>query len=434
MARSRYNAGHHGRDVEAAGRDGGWAVTTLSRPRLVAVSLLGVSAGLPLALSDSTLQAWLTVAGVDVASIGLLSLVGLPYVFKFLWAPLVDRYSLGWPGRRRDWILACQLLLAALLAGAGLADLASLPLLVVGLVACAIATVSATQDIAIDAWRSEVLAATERGLGAALYVGGYRVAMLLAGAGALVLADQVGFAQAYLVLAALMLLCGGVALAAPAPAAAPPAPRTFVAAVREPLEEFFHRDGAVALLALVVLYKLGDAFAGRLTMNFLLDELDFSLTDVGTLYKGLGLVATLTGALYGGALMVRLGLYRALLLFAWLQAVTNLGFVLLAAGGASWAGMVAVIALENLSGGMGTAAFVALLMAACTARYAATQFALLSAVASLARVLAGPPSGYLVETAGWVVFFTLTFLFALPAIVVIRRCRARLEALDTASP
>lgn len=405
----------------------------LANRRIVTIAVLGFASGLPLALSDSTMQAWLTETGVDVRAIGLFSLVTLPYVLKFLWAPLLDRFQPGWPGRRRDWILLTQLALAGLLAAAGLGNLADGALFLLGAAAFLIALLSATQDIGIDAYRAEVLGERERGFGAAVATTGYRIAMLVSGAGALVMADRIGFARTYLVMAAI--LCVGVlaTLLGPRLPEDVPPPRTLADAVLGPLREFFSRDGALLLLALVFFYKLGDAFAGRLTTTFLLRELGFSLTDVGAVYKGLGMVATIAGALYGGALMVRLGLYRALLLFAWLQAVTNFGFCLLALGGGSWPAMVVVVALENLTGGMGTAAFVALLMALCDRRFTATQYALLSAAASLGRVFAGPPSGLLVDALGWAPFFALTFLFALPAIALLVRERTRVEALEAAA-
>ncbi len=404
--------------------------SALLNRRVASVALLGFSSGLPLALSAGTLQAWLTVQGVEVKQIGLFSLVGLPYVLKFLWAPLLDRYQPGWPGRRRDWMLLTQVTLALLLFAAGAANLAAGALPVLALVAVAIATVSATQDVAIDAYRAEVLQDRERGFGAGAAVTGYRIGMLVAGAGALLVADQIGFAQVYQWLAVLLLVGAAASVFGPELARDVPAPGNLAAAVIEPLREYFRREAAVPLLVLIFLYKLGDAFAGGLTTNFLLDALGFTLTDVGAIYKGLGLVASIAGALYGGGMMVRLGLYRALMLFAWLQAFTNLGFALLAMTGKSYAAMVVVVGLENLAGGMGTAAYLALLMAICDRRYTATQFALLSAVASLGRVFAGPPAGYMVETAGWPTFFVMTFVLALPAIVILKRRRALVEGLD----
>ena len=402
---------------------------TLLNRRVATVTALGFASGLPLALSAGTLQAWLTVEGVDVRTIGVFSLVGLPYVCKFLWAPLLDRYQPGWPGRRRDWMLLTQVLLAALLFMAGYGGLAAGGLPLLATMAVAIAFLSATQDVAVDAYRSEVLHERERGFGAAVSVTGYRLGMLAAGAGALLLADHLGFARVYEIMALLLLLGAAASLLGPdlPPNVRPPS--DLVSAVIEPLSEYFRREAALSLLVLVFLYKLGDAFAGSLSTLFLIGELGFTLTEVGTVAKGLGLAASVAGALYGGVMMQRLGLYRSLLLFAWLQAFTNLGFGLLALLGKSYAAMVAVVGLENLAGGMGTAAYLALLMAICDRRYTATQFALLSAVASLGRVLSGPPAGYMVKAAGWPAFFAMTFVLALPAIVLLMRRRELIEGL-----
>lgn len=402
---------------------------TLLNRRVATVTALGFASGLPLALSAGTLQAWLTVEGVDVRTIGVFSLVGLPYVCKFLWAPLLDRYQPGWPGRRRDWMLLTQVLLAALLFMAGYGGLAAGGLPLLAAMAVAIAFLSATQDVAVDAYRSEVLHERERGFGAAVSVTGYRLGMLAAGAGALLLADHLGFARVYEIMALLLLLGAAASLLGPdlPPNVRPPS--DLVSAVIEPLSEYFRREAALSLLVLVFLYKLGDAFAGSLSTLFLIGELGFTLTEVGTVAKGLGLAASVAGALYGGVMMQRLGLYRSLLLFAWLQAFTNLGFGLLALLGKSYAAMVAVVGLENLAGGMGTAAYLALLMSICDRRYTATQFALLSAVASLGRVLSGPPAGYMVKATGWPAFFAMTFVLALPAIVLLMRRRGLIEGL-----
>ncbi|MEE2983379.1 MAG: MFS transporter [Pseudomonadota bacterium] len=404
--------------------------TQLLNRRITVIALLGFASGLPLALSDSTLQAWLTEEGVEIATIGFFSLVGIPYVFKFLWAPMLDRFQPGWPGRRRDWTLVTQIALAVLLAYAGITNMATGPLLWLGIVAVAIAFMSASQDIAIDAYRTEILTDKERGFGAAVHVIGYRVAMLASGAGAFILADHYGFPNTYLIMSGLLLIGIVANIAAPGVPEGIAVPRTLQEAVMEPFRNFFKRDEALMLLALIFLYKIGEAFAGRFTTVFLLRELGFSLTDVGAISKGLGFFATVCGALYGGALMYRLGLYRSLLIFAWLQAVTNLGFCVLAVIGNSYVALVAVIGLENLTGGMGTAAFVALLMAACDRRYTATQYAMLTAVASLGRVFAGPPSGLLVESIGWPVFFFFTFLVALPAIAILIARRTLVESLD----
>ena len=396
--------------------------------------LLGFSSGLPLALTGATLQAWLTVEGVDIETIGWFALVGQPYVYKFLWAPFMDRYRLPFLGRRRGWLLVTQALLLVGIAWMGtLSPRDSVWLLAA--VALAIAFLSASQDIVFDALRADILGADERGAGAAMSVLGYRIAMLVSGGLALIVADRwLGWAGTYALMAMLMLAGIAAVWAVEEPAAPAHMPGTLGAAVREPLAEYFGRDAAWLLLALIVLYKLGDAFAGSLTTPFLLRGAGFSLTEVGVANKWLGVGATLLGLVAGGALMARLRLYRALLVFGLLQALTNLGFMWLALAGKSYALMIAVIIAENLCGGMGTAAFVALLMAMCDRRFSATQYALLSALASIGRVYVGPGAGYLVALFGWAPFFFVTFVLALPGIAMLAGLRRRIELLDAARP
>jgi len=396
--------------------------------------LLGFSSGLPLALTGATLQAWLTVEGVDIETIGWFALVGQPYVYKFLWAPFMDRYRLPFLGRRRGWLLVTQALLLVGIAWMGtLSPRDSVWLLAA--VALAIAFLSASQDIVFDALRADILGADERGAGAAMSVLGYRIAMLVSGGLALIVADRwLGWAGTYALMAMLMLAGIAAVWAVEEPAAPAHMPGTLGAAVREPLAEYFGRDAAWLLLALIVLYKLGDAFAGSLTTPFLLRGAGFSLTEVGVANKWLGVGATLFGLVAGGALMARLRLYRALLVFGLLQALTNLGFMWLALAGKSYALMIAVIIAENLCGGMGTAAFVALLMAMCDRRFSATQYALLSALASIGRVYVGPGAGYLVALFGWAPFFFVTFVLALPGIAMLAGLRRRIELLDAARP
>ncbi len=393
--------------------------------------LLGFASGLPLALTAGTLQAWLAAENVDIVAIGWFALVGQPYTYKFFWAPFMDRYVPPFLGRRRGWLLVTQLALAAAIAFMGtLSPVDSAWLL--GGAALTVAFLSASQDIVFDALRADWLERDERGAGAAVSVLGYRIAMLISGAGALILADQwLGWQATYWLMAALM----GVGMVATwfvlEPEVKGGAPKTLDAAVVQPFAEFFTRKGAIALLVLVVLYKLGDAFAGNLTTTFLLRGPGFSLTEVGAIHKCFGLAATILGALAGGALMAKMRLYRALLIFGVLQAITNLGFMLLAASGKSYALMVTVIGLENLCGGMGTAAYVALLMALCDRRFSATQYALLSALSAVGRVYVGPAAGYLVAGFGWIQFFFFTFLIALPGLALLVWMRKRIDQLDS---
>ncbi|HUI98935.1 MAG TPA: MFS transporter [Usitatibacter sp.] len=406
---------------------------------LAVIALLGFSSGLPLALTGQTLQAWMTVDGVNLSTIGFFTLVGIPYTWKFLWSPAMDRFVPRFLGRRRGWLLVTQLALAA-----GIALMATLSprrdLGALAVLAVFVAFASASQDIVVDAYRTDISRPEERGLAGALGVVGYRIAMLVSGAFALVLVGgsgaipALGWRATYLAMAA----CMGVGVAATLlgrePALAAPPPRTLREAVLEPLREFFSRPGALWMLLLLVLYKLGDAFAGSLTTAFLLRGAGFSLADVGYVYKVIGIAATIAGVVVGGALMVRLGLWRSLMAFGILQAVSWLSFMALALAGKSYALMILAVGIENLAGGMGTAAFVALLMALCDHRFTATQYALLSALATFGRVYVGPAAGYATDPRylglAWSTFFLCTFIIALPGLLLLAWKRPAIEALD----
>jgi PAT family beta-lactamase induction signal transducer AmpG len=399
--------------------------------RVAVVCLLGFSSGLPLALTSGTLQAWMTVSGVDLATIGIFTLVGIPYTWKFLWAPFMDRFVPPFLGRRRGWIAAMQALLGVGIAVMGSLNPATMPWALAAL-ALMVAFISASQDVVFDAYRADVLRPAERGIGAAVSVLGYRLAMLLSGALALILSDRIGWQNTYWLMAALMVAAIGVTLFGPEPEVEVKPPKTLTEAVIEPLREFFSRHGAWGLLLLIVLYKLGDAFAGSLTTAFLIRGVEFTPTEVGAINKGMGLIATLIGVVFGGVLMARLGLFRSLLLFGILQAISNLTFMWLASIGKDYAVMVLAVGFENLAGGMGTAAFVALLMSMCDKRFTASQFALLSALAAVGRVYVGPASGYMVEAIGWTTFFGFTFLMALPGLWLLFAMRRTVENMGRA--
>ncbi len=504
--------------------------------RFIVVTVLGFASGLPLALTGQAMQAWLSMEGLDVATIGFLSLVGLPYTFKFLWAPLMDRFDLPWLGRRRGWLVASQLLLALLLLLlAGTSPKSATQAF--ALLAVAVAFMSASQDVVIDAYRTDLLPAHERGLGASLAVAGYRLAMILSGGIALIWTDgsQGGgwnWPEVYRLMAGLMVAAAAVSatllpkLAAPALAPATgvsirhdllgflavlaavavgyavtdrvvaPGMHTLLAPLWQGsaldaalqgrwadlaallvgivitlplaawaarwarfetllsgLGNYFSQPGALAFLLFIVLYKLGDAFAGSLMTPFLLQSMAFSPAEVGLVNKVIGLWLTIAGALIGGALMFKLGLWRALLVFGVLQMASNLGFWWLAVSGKGlmpgltipafdWAivklaaptpvdgGLLMVIAFENLSGGMGTAAFLAFLMSLCNRRFTATQFALLSAFASVGRVWVGPLAGVLAASIGWPAFFIVSTVAALPALAMLWWLRASVRALE----
>ena len=404
----------------------------LLNPRVVTVLFLGFSSGLPLALSGGTLQAWLTVEDVDIKTIGLFSLVGLPYTLKFLWSPLMDRFVVPIFGRRRGWIALSQLALIGLILGMSVTSPQN-GLWFLALLAFCLTFVSASQDVAIDAYRTEVLRERERGMGAAVSVTGYRVAMLISGALALILSEYLGWRATYMLMALIMSIGVVAVWLGPEPEDPGTPPASMKDAVEGPFKEFFSRTGVWSLLALIVLYKLGDAFAGSLTTTFLIRGVNFSVGEVGAINKGMGLASTIIGALFGGVLMARLRLFKALLFFGILQAVSNLSFMVLALVGKSYPLMIFTIAFENLAGGMGTAAFVAFLMILCNHSYTATQFALLSALASLGRVFVGPLSGVLVDGMGWTVFFFTTFLFALPGLVLLWVMREVVKGTEAAN-
>ena len=501
--------------------------------RLLVVTVLGFASGLPLALTGQAMQAWLSIEGIDIATIGFLSLVGLPYTFKFLWAPLMDRFELPWLGRRRGWLVLTQLALAGALVWIAATPPAG-AIRSFALLACLIAFISASQDVVIDAYRTDLLAASERGLGSSLSVLGYRLAMILSGGVALIWVDVAqgggwSWPEVYRFMAGLMAAAAVLSATvlprlkiAPRPSSVarhdvfgflavvvavavgfvvsdrlgPPLARALLepllrltsmptalqarwielfalllgigftlplaawaarAAKFETLlgglRSYFTQPGAGAFLAFIVLYKLGDAFAGSLMTPFLLQAMQYSTAEVGVVNKVIGLWLTIGGALVGGALMLRLGLWRALLLFGVLQMLSNLGFWWLAVNGRGvlpglvlpafdWGfvklqhptpvdgGLLLVIACENLTGGMGTAAFVAFLMSLCNQRFTATQYALLSAFASVGRVWVGPLAGVLAQSIGWPEFFLLSTVVALPALVLLWKMRAEVRRLE----
>ncbi|MCL5238171.1 MAG: MFS transporter [Nitrospirae bacterium] len=400
--------------------------------RISAIMLLGFASGLPLALTSGTLQAWMAVAGVDLRTIGVFALVGLPYTLKFLWSPLMDRFVPPWLGRRRGWIVLTQFGLMAGIAAMAFSSPNSAPLLL-GTLALIVAFASASQDIVVDAYRTDVLHEKERGVGSAVFVMGYRIAMLVSGAVAMILSDRIGWHNTYLFMAALMAVGVITTLWGPEPEDDIAHPGSLQEAVWGPLRDFFSRRGAVAIMLLIMLYKLGDAYAGTMTTAFLIRGLGFTPTDVGAINKGLGLISLIVGALFGGTLMVRFGLFKSLLLFGILQAGSILSFMVLAWAGKSYPMMIFAVAFENLCGGMGTAAFVSLLMALCNHRYSATQYALLSSIAALGRIFIAPTSGYIVNYLGWADFFIVAALSALPGLWMLWRLRSEITALKNST-
>jgi len=396
-------------------------IRAIANRRMLVALVMGFSCGLPLLLTASVLQAWMKEAGVDLTTIGLSALLGLPYTLKFVWAPLFDRYHLPILGRRCGWLLVTQLALMAALIWLGASN-PSLNLMILALAALAVAFFSASQDIVVDAYRREDLPDHELGLGSSLYINGYRVGMLLASGGGLILADHIPFSMVYLIMALCLLPGVLTTLLTPEPTVES-FPATLKSAVVDPLKEYFSRHQALWMLAFILMYKIGDTMAAAMTTPFYLD-IGFSKTQIGTVVKLFGFWATVGGTIAGGIAMIRLGIIRSLWIFGVLQALSTAGFALLASLGPSVTALSAVIAFENLSGGMGTSAFAAYMASITNKRFTATQYALLTSLMGIPRVLAAAPTGYMATQMGWWSFFILCTLIAIPGLLLLLRIKA----------
>ena len=384
---------------------------------MLVAMIMGFSCGLPLLLTISVLQAWMKEEGVDLTVIGMMALVGLPYTVKFLWAPLLDRYTLPFLGRRRGWLLASQLALALAIAGLGCTSPAKSPWLV-AFAAFLVTFCSASQDIIVDAYRREDLTDRELGLGSSLYINGYRLGMLLASGGGLIMADYIPFSLVYLIMALGMVPGIATTFLAPEPTTPAGVPRTLKDAVVNPMVEYFTRRGALWILAFILLYKIGDTMASAMTTPFYLD-IGFTKTQIGAVVKLFGFWATIAGSLMGGICMLRLGIPRSLWIFGILQALSTAGFALLAQIGPSLSWLAGVIAFENLSSGMGTAAYAAFMASITDKRFTATQYALLTSLMGVPRVLAAAPTGLLAKIFGWQGFFICCTVIALPGMLLL---------------
>jgi PAT family beta-lactamase induction signal transducer AmpG len=379
--------------------------------------LTGFSSGLPLLLTGSTLQAWLKDERVDLGAIGLFTLVGLPYTLKFLWSPLFDRYVPPFLGRRRGWMLVGQIAVAAAIAVLGLSSpAANLPVVV--LLALGVTFTSASQDIVLDAYRRESLEDAELGFGTSIFVSGYRLAMLTSGALALALADRIPWRAVYFLMAAFMAVGVLTTILCREPDIEAPPPRTLRDAVVEPFLDFFRRRGAWLVLAFIVLYKVGDQMASAMTTPFVLD-LGFTKTELAAVVKLFGLVSMIVGGLVGGVVMLKIGIRRSLWAFGILQAVSVLAFAALAQAGRIYGILAGAVSLENFSFGMGASAYAAYMASQTNKRFTATQFALLSSLTGIPRVLAAAPTGFLAKAFGWTGFFAFCAAAAIPGLVLL---------------
>jgi PAT family beta-lactamase induction signal transducer AmpG len=388
--------------------------------RMLVAFIMGFACGLPLLLTISLLQAWMKEEGVDLTVIGLMALVGLPYTLKFVWAPFLDRFTPAFLGRRRGWLLVAQIALMISIAGLGMTNPGKSPWMV-AFAAFLVTFFSASQDIVVDAYRREDLPDEELGLGSSLYVNGYRVGMLLASGGGLIMADRIPFSMVYLIMAVCMLPGLLTTIFTPEPPLTMGRPRNLKEAVIDPLVEYFSRNGAVWILGFILLYKIGDTMASAMTMPFYLD-IGFTKTEIGTVVKFFGFWATIAGGLAGGVIMLRLGINRSLWIFGLLQALSTAGFALLARIGHSIPALSVVIAFENLSSGMGTAAYVAFMASITNKKFTATQYALLTSLMGIPRVLASAPTGFFAKHIGWGSFFIACTLIAIPGMLLLLRC------------
>ncbi len=379
--------------------------------------LMGFACGLPLLLTITVLQAWMKEQGVDLTVIGIMSLVGLPYTLKFLWAPVLDRFTLPFLGRRRGWILVAQTTLMVSISVLGFTDPGKNPWMT-AFAALLVTFFSASQDIVVDAYRREDLPDEELGMGSSLYVNGYRVGMLLASGGGLIMSDHMPFFMVYQIMAACMLPGVVTTLLAPEPKIYEGTPETLREAVFDPLIEYFSRRGALWILAFILFYKIGDTMASAMTIPFYLD-IGFSKTQIGAVVKLFGFWATVAGTLIGGVIMLRLEINRSLWIFGFLQAVSTAGFAVLARVGNSLPLLSTVIAFENFSSGMGTAAFIAFMASITHKKFTATQYALLTSLMGIPRVMASAPTGFFAKNMGWESFFIACTLIAAPGMLLL---------------
>jgi PAT family beta-lactamase induction signal transducer AmpG len=397
-------------------------IRTFTQPKMAALIFLGFASGLPFNLigNGKAFQAWMTSSGVDLTKIGLFSLVSLPYSLKFLWSPLLDRYVPPLLGRRRGWLLVTQILLLFAIAAMSLHD-PKTGLKMLAFNAVLIALFSSSQDIAGDAYRTDVLTDRELGAGAAIWVLGYRVALLITGWLAFVLADKLSWGTVYIAMAGLMLVGIVATFLAPEPPVRDVPPKSLGEAVALPFRDFFGRVGpglGIGVLVFIVLYKYADALAGSMTTPFLL-KTGFTQAEVGTVFGGAGLLATIAGSIVAGGSIARLGLNKSLWLFAIFQALSNLTYYGLAMAGRNHGFMVFAIVVENFGVGLVSSALVAYIMSMCNRRFSATQFALLSSLVAASRDILVAPGGKIAESMGWPAFFLITVAAGLPCILLL---------------
>jgi PAT family beta-lactamase induction signal transducer AmpG len=400
----------------------------LGDKRLLAVLLMSFASGLPFNLTGFSSQAWLASEGINVKTIGIFTLVGFPYTFKFLWAPILDRYLPPVLGRRRGWILIFQICLTVAIALMGFSSPTKALYVLAGL-ALLVAFLSASQDIVIDAYRVDAIPVSERGPAAAVQAFGYRTAAMLAGTVLVLIAAHSSWHLAFLMVACLMAATTLGTLWAPEPDSPGEAPRTLINAVWHPLKDLISQKGALAFLLFVLLYKAGDAFALSLYSAFMIKGVGFSLDELSIAGKFNMTVSSMIGVALGGWAYMRWGTFKSLLIFGIGQALTNLLYTVLALAGRKVWLLALATTLDTGVGGMGLAAFTAFLVSLCTKDFSATQYALLSAIASVGRTSLGAVAGFVVDKVGWANFFVVTCLTAVPGLILLVVLRAPIQEL-----
>lgn len=393
----------------------------LFQKNMLVVFLMGFGSGVPLLLTSRTLQAWMTDVGVDLKTVGIFSLASLPYTLKFLWAPLMDRYPILSFGRRKGWLMVTQIALVASLFALSMIDPRA-EIGMVALLALVVSFFSASQDIVVDAYRREILPDENLGLGSTYYIYGYRIAMWVSGGFALGLAAFVSWEQVYQIMALIMGLALLVTAFADEPSSSAQAPRSLKEAVIEPFKEFLSRPGAWLLLSFILFYKVGDNIAGNMLTPFYL-KMGYSKLEIAAIAKTFAVFSTLLGGFIGGVVILKLGILRCLYLFGILQAFSTVAFsALYFSEHNNWI-LGSVICFEDLTSGMGTAAFVAFMASITNKKFTATQFALLSSLMGVPRIFIAAPAGLMAESMGWPVFFTTCALLAVPGLIMIRWVR-----------
>jgi PAT family beta-lactamase induction signal transducer AmpG len=418
-------------DAPANGRQRESLKEAILNRRMLICVFTGFTSGLPLYILFQLVPAWLRVEGVGLKEIGFFALVQIPYAWKFLWSPVIDRFTLPFLGHRRGWMLVMQLVLLVSIAMLGFLK-PGISIWTIAYLSAAIAFFSASQDIVLDAYRRELLPDVELGLGNTIHVQAYRLSGLVPGALALILADHMAWHSVFIIVALFMCIGIGMTLVIDEAIKDPDPPKTMVDAVIEPFKEFIQRRGlgsALLILLFLFCYKLGDSMATALQSPFYID-VGFSLTQIGTIAKFASLVAAIFGGLVGGVLMIKLGINRALWLFGIVQVVSILGFAVLSEVGANPWMLGVTVSLEYLGVGLGTAAFVAFIARSTNPMFAATQFALLTAVASLPRILASSVTGVIVEQVGWTNFFLLCTALAIPGMLLLFKVAPWNASLD----